>query len=282
MNKKIVVLLIITIILTANLFILNAQEKEKGKLADFEEEVEKESNSDNNDDGDRDYSYVDDDDYDESGCFLSPVIWQAIFKGVANLLFVSKAEIKSGYTKVGYSDYPYCTNSDGIYDQHSLKKYSIYSSMSYFRESNTLNALNFNARLSPLPAISLELNYSDFTEKLKTRYDHLRIYDIFINYNRLKFDNFALWWGLGYKGIMGDESHGSIALNIGTNIFLPGIPLSLAFNYNIGFFESTNVYDFSPKIRFHKDRFELSIGYRRFSAGNVSINGLTLGFGFYL
>ncbi len=288
--------LFVIILLVLQTFSLSAQEKEKGKLADFEEEVEKDSNSNNNKDDSNndknddshgsngnDYSYGDenyeDDDYGNS---FGEEIFLLTFRGIANLLFPSVEEIKSGYTKVGYSDYPYCINSDGIYDKQSQKKYSIYSNMSYFRESNTLSAFNFNARLSPLPAISVELNYSDFTEILKTRYDHLRMYDIFINYNRLKFENFSLWWGIGYKGLMGDRSHHGIGLNLGTNIFLPGIPVSLGINYNIGSFKSTNVSDFSPKIRFHRNRFEISIGYRRFVAGQVLISGWILGFGFYL
>ncbi len=291
-------ILSILIIQTITFYTLCAQEKEKGKLAEFEEEVEKSSESNNrksddlknyNDNDSYDYDDDCDDDYDDDvnynvdydGSDLKcPKIFNPLM--IVYILFLSEKEIDSGYTEVGYSDYPYSSNSDGIYDKYSLKKYSLYSTMSYFRESNTLSALNFNARLSPLPAISFELNYSDFTEILKTRYDHLRMYDIFINYNRLKYDNIALWWGLGFKGMMGDRSHGCFGLNLGTNIFLPGIPLSLGINYNIGGFESTNVSDFSSKIRYHRDRFEISIGYRRYAAGQVSINGWTLGFGFYL
>ena len=113
--------------------------------------------------------------------------------------------------------------------------------MNYFRESSSMNALSFNARLSPTPVISFEINYSDFTEKLGTRYDHLRMYDVFLNYNRVKLDNFALWWGIGIKGIMGDRSNNALALNFGTNIFIPNAPVSLSFNFNVGYFDVNNV-----------------------------------------
>jgi len=283
------VLVIITFILIANLIALYGQEKEKGKLADFEEEVEKGSSSNDGDDDessdfdDYDYSFEEDcDDCDVDDFFLFLDISHAVGKGVFNLLFISEYEINSGLTKIGYSDYPYCNSSDGMFDKFSTKNYSVYTTMNYFRESDKLTALNFNSRLSPHPAISVELNYSDFKETLKTRYDHLRMYDIFINYNRFKFENFTFWWGLGYKGIMGDNSHGAFALNLGTNIFLPNTPVSLSLNYNLGFFEAVNVHDFSPKIRYHIDRAEISLGYRHFNAGQVSINGFTLGLGFYL
>jgi len=288
--KKFVNIFITTLFIFFMIHIpLLAQNKEKGKLAGFEKEVEKESNSNDGDDDessdfdDYDFSFDDDcDDCDASDFFLFLDISHAIGKGLFNLLIISDKEIQSGLTKVGYSAFPYCNDSDGLFDKYSSKNYSVYSSMNYFRESDKLTALNFNARLSPIPAITLELNYSDFKETLKTRYDHLRMYDVFINYNRFKFENFAFWWGLGYKGIMGDNSHGAFALNLGTNIFLPNTPVSLSLNYNLGFFEAVNVHDFSPKIRYHIDRAEISLGYRHYNAGQVSINGFTLGLGFYL
>jgi len=273
----------IFIILIAFSFPLSAQEKEKGKLADFEEEVEKGSDSNDSDDYEsNDYDDYDSFDDDDSDFSLFQGCGQSFFRGIADVLFTSEAEIQLGHTKVGYSDFPYCSNSDGIYDKHSKKKYSVYSNLSYFYESSTLDAFNFNARLSPHPAISVELNYSDFTEKLKTRYDHLRMYDFFINYNRLKFENIALWWGIGYKGFMGDRSHGGFAFNLGTNLFLPNTPVSLSINYNMASIESTGVSDFASKIKYHINRAEISLGYRLYKAGQVSINGLTLGIGFYL
>lgn len=275
----------ILIILFVFSFQLSAQEKEKGKLADFEEEVERGSSSSDKDDHESSHfnDYDDDcDDCDISNFFLFLDISQAIGDGLVQLLFISDFERETGITKIGYSDFPYCDLSDGLYDKTSLKKYSIYTNINYFRESDKLTAFNFNARLSPAPYVSLELNYSDFKEELRTRYDHLRMYDIFINYNRFKFENFALWYGLGYKGFLGDRSHGGPAINLGTNIFLPNIPVSLGFNYNIGFLESTIMYDFSPKIRYHIERAEISLGYRNYNAGNISIKGWIFGIGFYL
>ena len=171
---------------------------------------------------------------------------------------------------------------DGLYDKSSLKKYSVHTNFNYFRESSNLTAFNFNARLSPAPPVTFEINYSDFKEELRTRYDHLRMYDIFINYNRFKFENFALWWGLGYKGFIGDRSHGGFAINLGTNIFLPNTPVSFSINYNAGFIETTTVQDFSPKVRYHLNRAEISLGYRYYNAGQVSISCITVGFGIYL
>jgi len=267
-----------------NIVMVSAQEKEKGKLADFEEEVEKSSDSNNRDEYESsDYDDCDDcDDCDISNFFLFLDISHAIGDGIIQLMFIGDIEKDAGLTKVGYSDFPYCDHSDGLFDNSSLKKYSIHTNFNYFRESDKLTAFNFNARLSPAPPISFEINYSDFKEELRTRYDHLRMYDIFVNYNRFKFENFALWWGLGYKGFMGDRSLGGFAINLGTNIFLPDTPISFSINYNVGFIESTTVQDFSPKIKYHLNRAEISLGYRTFNAGNVSINGWTLGIGFYL
>jgi len=279
----------IFIILIAFSFPLSAQEKEKGKLADFEEEVEKKTSSDDSNTS-QSNSY-EDEEYDGDcnniasdieNCIFMARAAVAILGGTKVIMFFSEEESEDGYWNIGYSDYPYSSNSDGLFDKSSLKKYSVYSKLSYFRESNSLNAISFNTRLSPIPSIALEINYSDFTEKLNSRYDHLRMYDVFLNYNRLKYDNLAFWWGIGLKGIIGDGSNQAFALNFGTNIFIPEKPVSIGINFNIGFYDANNVYDFSPKIRYHLHRAEISLGYRTFNAGNVSINGWSLGVGFYL
>ena len=174
---------------------LKSQSKEEGKLADFEKEVEEKSEHKSSSSGITvDIAFDDEIDLDDSvsvasaieGAIMMVALGYYSTKTTFNILFAFPKEIANGYWNVGYSDYPYSNNSEGLFDKTSLKKFSVYSSLSYFRESNSLNAIHFNTRLSPNPVLALEINYSDFTEKLSSRYDHLRIFDIFLNYNRLK------------------------------------------------------------------------------------------------
>jgi hypothetical protein len=259
--------MVILLILTTQAFFsisLFAQEKEKGKLADFEKEVEKDSDkNDENEDN-------------SSGFFIngSP-------GDIFNVFIITEDEIRTGTWYSGYSNYPYSENSIGTYLWNSKKKYSVTGEANYFFHSNNLTGINFNSRLSPYPLISFDIKFSDLKEKLNTRYDHLKIYGLFINYNRLKNEHIAFWWGLGFKGILGDETNSGFAVNSGVDIF-PASPISLSANLNLGFINSANVYDFSAKIKYHFDRMYCSLGYQKYTAGQVSIGGWILGFGFYL
>jgi len=262
MKTKFKVSLLIIFLVLMNIFTLTAQEKEKGKIADFEEEVKNRSDND--------------DDENSSGFFVdgSP-------RDIFNVLIITEDEIRKGTWYSGYSNYPYSENSIGTFLYNSEKTFSVIGELDYFQHSSNLTGINFNSRLSPYPLFSFEIKFSDLKEKLNTRYDHLRIYGIFLNYNRLKNEHIAFYWGLGVKGILGDRNHNGFAINTGVDIF-PTQPISLSSNLNLGFINSVETYDFSAKIKYHLERIYFSLGYQKHTAGQVSIDGWTLGLGFYL
>ena len=104
--------------------------------------------------------------------------------------------------------------------------------------------------------------------------------------NSIRFNNYrgftkTLGYGLGVKGILGDGTNNGFAVNTGVDIF-PAAPISLSTNLNLGFIKSTEVYEFSTKLKYHLERIYFSLGYQQYTAGQVSINGWTLGLGFYL
>lgn len=254
----------IFMILTTFSFQISAQEKEKGKLAEFEEEVKNKSDND------------DDDDENSSGLFID-----GSARDIFMVFVITDDEIRRGTWYSGYSDYPYSENSIGTFSSNSKKSHLVISELDYFQHSSNLTGISFNSCLSPYPLFSFQINFSDLKEKLNTRYDHLKIYGIFLNYNRLKNEHIAFYWGLGIKGILGDETYNGFALNTGVDIF-PSQPISLSTNLNLGFINSTEVYNFSAKVKYHLERVYFPLGYQKYSTGKVSISGWTLGLGFYL
>ena len=264
MKRKFKISLLVIFLIHINIFTVSAQKKEEGKLAQFEKEVEKKSDKN------------DDDDDNSSGFFVDGSAGD-IFK----VFIITEDEIRKGTWYSGYSNYPYSENSIGTFLYNSEKTYSVIGELDYFQHSSNLTGISFNSRLSPYPLFSFEIKFSDLKEKLNTRYDHLKIYGIFLNYNRLKNEHIAFYWGLGFKGILGDRNYNGFAINTGVDIF-PAQPISLSTNLNLGFINSTEVYDFSAKIKYHLDRIFFSLGYQKYAAGQVSTNGWTLGIGFYL
>ena len=273
MNNLSIKAVFIFMILSTFSFQISAQEKEKGKLADFEEEVEKNSDSSSSDDHDSN----DFDDDDNSSSFFVDVT----ARGVFNIFIITEEEIKRGTWYAGYSDYPYSENSIGTFLSNSTKTYSVIGELNYFQHSSNLTGTSFNSRLSPYPLFSFEINFSDLKEKLNSRFDHLKIYSVFLNYNRLKNEHIAFYWGLGIMGLLGDKKNNGFAVNTGIDIF-PASSISLSTNYNLGFINETEVHDFSAKLKYHLERIYFSLGYQQYTAGQASINGWTLGLGFYL
>jgi hypothetical protein len=258
-----------------------AQEKEEGKLADFEKKVDKEENADtkSEESEDEEAEGGETSEFAES-LVSSPGFWDFSF-GVVYGLFINFPGEDSllyfgDYGNCYFSQYPYMSSGEGIFSQEIGKRFSISLSGHYFYDESDLTGYGFRARLSPHPFVNAEIHFSDLTEKLDTRDDHLKLYNVFVNYNRLRLERFAFWWGLGLKGLQGDKTYNGFAFNIGTEIY-PARPISLSLNYSGGFINDTYVPDFFGSLNLHLYRFAIFAGYQYWSAGSAKIDGITGG-----
>ena len=83
------------------------------------------------------------------------------------------------------------------------------------------------------------------------------------------------------KGIRGDTNITAFAISTDLEIF-PVSPVSFSLNYNIGYYPSATVDDFSIHLNLHHERYLFRIGFQNFRAGRMNIGGLTFGVGLYL
>jgi hypothetical protein len=125
------------------------------------------------------------------------------------------------------------------------------------------------------------LEFTDLTEDLGTDQDHVQIYNACINYNRIRSQRLALWWGLGVKGVAGDRTRHSFAVNLGTEIY-PIKPVSFHINYNIGAINEKAVGELLLHLNFHIQCSILFLGYHRYSVGAAILDGAIVGVGVYL
>ena len=180
-----------------------------------------------------------------------------------------------------FSHYPYVASDVGIFSKTSTKSYALNFYGHYFYESSQLQGFNVGSRISPLPFLSFDLNYTDLTEKLGTQEDYLQFYNVLINYSRVRKQRWALWWGLGLKGMKGTNTHLGPAFNVGTQIY-PVKPMSLHLNFNIASLNEQSVSELLVHLNFHINRVFFYVGYQRFSAGSAVIDGGVAGVGFHL
>ena len=263
---------------------LNAQskKKEKGKIGEMEKEIEKENDSDedtSNDDEDEDEEYYTVDDHSGwMGMLISDIFWDASFQMLVGMLFIFPNEDSLLYNgnlgNVYYSDYPYADPREGLFSEAIGKRFSIELAGHYFYDESELTGIGFRGRLSPIPFISGEVHFTELREQLRSGgEDMVQLYSAFVNYNRLRLERWALWWGLGLTGIRGSIKHTGFAFNVGTEIF-PAKPLSLHFSYNGGFLNGRYVPEFFGSLNVHIRRYAFFAGYQYWSAGAAVIDGI--------
>jgi hypothetical protein len=260
---------------------LLAQEKEEGKLADFEKKVDDENNADekSEDSGESSDEDSETSDFTES-LVSSPAFWKISF-GVLYGMFINFPGEDSlfyfgDYNNCYFTQYPYVSPGEGMYSQKIGKRFSVNISGHYFYDESDLRGYGIRALLSPHPFVNAEIQFSDLTEKLDTRDDHLKLYNIFVNYNRLRLEPVMFWWGLGLKGLQGDKTHNGFAFNFGTEIY-PARPVSLTLNYSGGFINGNYLPEFFGSLNVHLYRFAIFAGYQYWSVGSAKIDGVVVG-----
>ncbi len=258
---------------------LAQEKKEKGEIGNFEDQVKKNKGDD---------SEKDDEEEDDEGSFgvfffmdspddilFVPRLLIGTFPGEDSLIYYWN------FWQVSFSDYPYCRKDNGLFAQRFGKEFSLQFSSHYFYNSKNLQGIGFRAQLSPRPYVGAEIHYTDLTEELNTRYDHLRLYDVFLNYYRVRKPVWAVWWGIGFKGMQGDNSYQGFALNLGTDIY-PVQPVSFRVSYNRGWINGSSLSEFFIRGNLHFRRTVFFIGYHRFSAGSSILDGVAFGVGIFL
>jgi len=254
--------------------LLAQEDKEEGKIGSLEKEVSKDKDAD---EGENDDSS---DDGDSDGNFFANLALELTGRAALGvfIIFPNEDSLLYGgsYRNCYFSDYPYADPEEGLFSQTVGKKFSVNISGHYFYDEENLTGYAVRARFSPLTFASAEVHFTDLTEKLSTREDHLKIYNIFINYNRLRLERWAFWWGLGLKGLQGDETYNGFAFNLGTEVY-PARPVSFTLNYSGGFINGTYLPEFFGSLNLHLYRFAIFAGYQYWSAGGAKIDGLVGG-----
>ncbi len=246
------------------------QEKEEGKLGQIEDEIDKDNDDDDSGHGN---SYLAFDDY----YFIARLTYGVFiqFPGEPDRLY--GGSIRNSF----YSEFPYAVEDEGLFSQTDGKNFSVNFSAHYFYSEADLDGSGFRMKLSPNPLFTTEIFYTNLTETLTTRNDHLQMYSVFVNYNRFRLNRLALWWGVGLKGLRGDNTNTGFAFNSGGEWYLRK-PLSVNFSYSGGFINGTYLPEFFGALNLHINRAALFFGYQYWSAGATSIDGITAGLKVFL
>lgn len=283
-SKIFMIIIVLLTFFVRHTVLAQEEEEKKGKIKEFEKELEKtEDDSSKNRRNNNNISE------EEDSSFLGSLVGELIMNPTLLFnLFIGSSDDEDSFLGVNFwnsyfSDYPYQTPTMGLYSSpdQTNKCFSMKLFGNYFYNSADLQGFDFRARICPLPFLGAALDFTDLTEDLGSTQDHIQIYNIFLNYYRGRSQHLALWWGLGVKGIAGDKTRHSFAVNIGTEIY-PIKPISFQFNYNIGSINGKGVGELLLHLNYHIQRSIVFIGYHRYSAGSGVLHGAIAGVGIYL
>lgn len=182
----------------------------------------------------------------------------------------------------GYSSYPYEDRSSGIYkiDNHD-KSVLLNFNTQYFKTGSFVEGYGINTELHLSNILNLKADYLLMQEHLiNSNPEHLNIFSVFLNYERVRSELWSLHWGIGYMGMKGDRAHNSFGVNLNIKIF-PFNPVSFEIDSKYAVFQTRQFSDNFFALNFHLDRFYSGIGYRIIQSGYEDLGGWTASFGVY-
>lgn len=190
-------------------------------------------------------------------------------------LFFGVSEEEGEY---GYSKYPYYYNDDGLYSNSSTFSRAGKIKLSYLHESINLHAYEFETTIYPAKFMSFDISAKSYGEVYGINNRVLLIADFFVNWQRVRYNEFDLRWGLGAKYLEGQNQNFGLAYNIAFDIYAMN-PVSLNFQYTGAFINNSYMNDLNIDLNLHSRNINFFIGYDYFGSESVSINAVKVGAG---
>lgn len=258
MNKILIILIILQLLVS----ILIAEDK--GKLEEFEEELNKPVEHNNNENNNSDYGDEDEEDVFDN---LILCIAHEIFIGSEPSLYIYK-----------FQPYIYYDSYSGRYGDEGVSLDTDID-FKYIYSSSNLTGISFNGSFFFAHVMNLKCNYQKLNEELENSSDEMEIYEIFMDYYRVRLPGFNWYWGIGAKGLNRNNNYWGFALNTGFEIY-PFKPVSIDLAANIGWLNEHPVSKINTDFNIHYWRIKFTTGYQRLKTGYTEINSFNFGLGF--
>ncbi len=261
----------------------NAQ---KGKLEKMEKETQEGNSSNANNSGDNQNSNT----YDDGNSFgelLLIDLGYAAFRNVGGILFKFRgeppllADIDNGGTLL--SLHPYEDEKSGNYHRNPafdplLSRRELF--LNYHIEGNDIYGGNLEFRYRVVKSFFAEVSYALYLEPIDGETDALHFYNISANYDRIRFTNWNLWWGVGLMGVNRTKNQTGFSFQVGTEIY-PVKPIGISGYFRIAQIGETTTSMAQFRLNLHVRRFVPYTGFQQLQIGGISIRSFILGGGIY-
>jgi len=194
----------------------------------------------------------------------------------------SYLEKEGSMHKANFSKYPYKESYFGNYvyndstDNERIFRIDIASS--FVIESKKLYGNNFNINLKFAKRIDLELGSLQLFEKVNGNTDNFSLYQIMINYHRIRTQKLDFWFGFGIMYVANDVKETGFSYGLGAEWFLIK-PISALITYKGTTINSRPVNKTRILLKYYISNYNISAGYEHYTLGLSKVNSLSVGLG---
>ena len=231
-----------------------------------------------------DRSRYDRDDDSDSDDWLVDVFGEVFFYLTYYTFFEFPDEVESPMSQAFITKYPYYTSKKGNYNYTADDNFSVFRAElvgRYVSESNDIKGLDVNLDMRFAKRVRIELGYRKLWEKNpEFGNDQLALFNLLVNYHRVRSEQFDLWWGIGTTHVGGNVNQFGFTYAIGAEWFITK-PISMEMNFNQTFINSETVNKFNTLLNYHLNRYKLTGGYDQLKLGSQKFTSLTIGVGVF-
>lgn len=214
-----------------------------------------------------------------SSAFWLDLLFQIGFYPTYGLLFGFDGELPANARD--FNAFPYANAYDGLYlhPEDVGKRMNLQLVGHLQTNEDAVFGGYLQARFSPNRAISIDVNRLQLFEALENGgTDQLSVTNFNLQFNRVRHEQFHLWWGGGLMLLDRELMYGSPSLSAGFTWFVKK-PLSVYADTQFGWPNGVFARQHQARVQMHLDRFMVYAGYQGTRTGDVRLPNWAIGTG---
>lgn len=200
------------------------------------------------------------------------------------VLFEFPGEEELPMSEASITKYPYYTSKKGNYNYELDDNFRVFRAEfvgRYVSESNDIKSMDLNLDLRFEKRVGIDFGYRKLWEKNpEFGNDQLGLFNLLVNYHRIRSEQFDLWWGIGTTYVGGNVRKFGFTYTVGAEWFIAK-PISMEMNFNQTFINAETVDKFNIFLNYHLNRYKLTGGYDQLKLGSQKFTSLTFGVGVF-
>ncbi|HFS68189.1 MAG TPA: hypothetical protein ENK67_08260 [Flavobacteriia bacterium] len=210
---------------------------------------------------------------------LAQIFWNITYGIAVETIFEKESKMHDA----SISKYSYIEDKTGNFTYNdSLSVISrLLITDSFLRESNSIKGNNLNLKHQFFKRFAVEFGYLELIEKTNRRKDHFSLFSFMANYYRIRTKRLDAWYGIGAMYVANDINKFGLAFGAGAEWFVKK-PISLYASIKSGIINQESLTKSKIQLKYYQKRAQFIIGYQNFKLTTISVNSVSLGFGYQL